>query len=137
MNGEKIISRKDFGKIFLGIGILFVALGIVFNLILDPEVIYDLPIYVGGVGIALLIYGGKQFFDKKNADMDVVFSSKTVKNFLTDNAIIIALLLLVIVIMIIQPRFMQYTCISRYFNTIINKNDCCSWNLFYIINCRY
>ncbi|MDR3598581.1 galactose/methyl galactoside ABC transporter permease MglC [Clostridium sp.] len=108
MNGEKIISRKDFGKIFLGIGALLVALGIVFKFILDPDVIYDLPIYVGGVGIALLIYGGKQFLDKKNADMDVVFSAKTVKNFLTDNAIIIALLVLVVVIMIIQPRFMQY-----------------------------
>lgn len=108
MSGEKIISRKDFGKIFLGIGALFVVLGIVFNFILDPAVIYDLPIYVGGVGIALLIYGGKQYLDKKNADMDVVFSAKTIKNFLTDNAIIIALLLLVVVIMIIQPRFMQY-----------------------------
>jgi methyl-galactoside transport system permease protein len=108
MSGEKIISRKDFGKIFLGAGALFVVLGIVFNFILDPSVFYDLPIYIGGVGIALIIYGGKQFLDKKNADMDVVFSSKTTKHFLTDNAIIIALLLLVVVIMIIQPRFMQY-----------------------------
>ncbi|WP_297428446.1 galactose/methyl galactoside ABC transporter permease MglC [Clostridium sp.] len=108
MNGEKIVSRKDFGKIFLGIGAFFVILGILFNIILDPDVIYDLPIYVGGVGLALVIYGAKQFFDKKNADMDVVFSAKTVKHFLTDNAIIIALLVLVVVIMIIQPRFMQY-----------------------------
>lgn len=108
MSGEKIVSRKDFGKIFLGIGAFFVILGIVFNFILDPDVIYDLPIYVGGVGLALIIYGAKQFFDKKNADMDVVFSAKTVKHFLTDNAIIIALLVLVVVIMIIQPRFMQY-----------------------------
>ncbi|MFW2486970.1 galactose/methyl galactoside ABC transporter permease MglC [Clostridium chromiireducens] len=108
MNGEKIVSRKDFGKIFLGIGALFVALGIVFNFILDPDVFYDLPIYIDGIGIALLIYGGKQFLDKNNADMEVIFSNKTVKNFLTDNAIIIALLLLVVVIMVIQPRFMQY-----------------------------
>ena len=35
-------------------------------------------------------------------------SAKTAKNFLTNNAIIIALLALVVVIMIIQPRFMQY-----------------------------
>lgn len=108
MSGEKIISRKDFGKIFLGIGALLVALGIVFNFILDPGVVYDLPIYVDGVGIALLIYGAKQFFDKNNQDMDVVFSAKTAKHFLTDNAIILALLVLVVVIMIIQPRFMQY-----------------------------
>jgi len=108
MSGEKIISRKDFGKIFLGIGVLLVALGIVFNFILDPEVVYDLPIYVDGVGAAILIYGAKQFFDKKNEGMDVVFSTKTAKHFLTDNAIILALLVLVVVIMIIQPRFMQY-----------------------------
>lgn len=108
MSGEKIISRKDFGKIFLGIGSLFVVLGIVFKFILDPSVFYDLPIYIGGVGIAVIIFGGKHYIDKKNADMDVVFSAKTAKNFLTDNAIILALLVLVIVIMIIQPRFMQY-----------------------------
>ncbi len=108
MSGEKIISRKDFGKIFLGIGILFVVLGIVFKFILNPRVFYDLPIYIGGVGIAVIIFGVKQYLDKKNANMDVVFSAKTAKNFLTDNAIILALLVLVIVIMIIQPRFMQY-----------------------------
>lgn len=108
MSGEKIISRKDFGKIFLGIGILFVVLGIVFKFILNPKVFYDLPIYIGGVGIAIIIFGAKQYLDKKNANMDVVFSAKTAKNFLTDNAIILALLVLVIVIMIIQPRFMQY-----------------------------
>ncbi|WP_315069787.1 galactose/methyl galactoside ABC transporter permease MglC [uncultured Clostridium sp.] len=108
MSGEKIISRKDFGKIFLGIGILFVVLGIVFKFILNPRVFYDLPIYIGGVGIAVIIFGAKQYLDKKNANMDVVFSAKTAKNFLTDNAIILALLVLVIVIMIIQPRFMQY-----------------------------
>ena len=108
MSGEKIVSRKDFAKIFLGMGALFVTLGIVFNFILDPEVVYDLYLYVGGVGLAFLIYGAKQFFDKNNEDLDVVFSAKTAKNFLTDNAIILALLLLVVVIMIIQPRFMQY-----------------------------
>ena len=81
MSGEKIVSRKDFGKIFLGIGALLVALGIVFNFILDPEVVYDLPIYVDGVGIALLIYGAKQFFDKKNARYGCCFFSKNCKAF--------------------------------------------------------
>lgn len=76
MSGEKIVSRKGFGKIFLGIGAFLVALGIVFNFILDPSVFYDLPIYVGGVGIALLVYGAKQFWDKKNADMDVIFHQR-------------------------------------------------------------
>jgi methyl-galactoside transport system permease protein len=108
MSGEKIVSRKDYGKIFIGIGTLFVILGIVFNFILDPSVFYDLPIYIGAIGIGALIYGGKQFYDKKNENVGVTFSSNTVKNFLTNNAIILAMLTLIVVIMIIQPRFMQY-----------------------------
>ena len=40
MQEEKIISRKDFAKIFLGIGAFLVILGIVFNFILDPEVYF-------------------------------------------------------------------------------------------------
>ena len=71
-------------------------------------VFYDLPIYVICIGIALLIYGARKFFDKRNHDMEIEISAKTAKNFLTNNAIIIALLALVVVIMIIQPRFMQY-----------------------------
>ena len=108
MQGTKLISRKDYAKAFLGIGGFFVILGIVFNFILDPDVFYDLPIYIGGIGLISLIYGGKQLYDKKNHDIDVVISAKTVKGFLTNNAIILALLMLVVVIMIIQPRFMQY-----------------------------
>ncbi|WP_326513008.1 galactose/methyl galactoside ABC transporter permease MglC [Clostridium intestinale] len=108
MQEAKVISRKDFGKIFLGIGAFLVVLGIVFNFILDPDVFFDLPIYIDGIGIIAAIYGLKHFLDKKNHDSTVTFSVETVKTFLTNNAIILALLVLVVVIMIIQPRFMQY-----------------------------
>ena len=108
MQEAKVISRKDFGKIFLGIGAFLVVLGIVFNFILDPDVFFDLPIYIDGIGIIAAIYGLKHFLDKKNHDSTVTFSGETVKTFLTNNAIILALLVLVVVIMIIQPRFMQY-----------------------------
>ena len=108
MQEAKVISRKDFGKIFLGIGAFLVVLGIVFNFILDPDVFFDLPIYIDGIGIIAAIYGLKHFLDKKNHDSTVTFSEETVKTFLTNNAIILALLVLVVVIMIIQPRFMQY-----------------------------
>jgi methyl-galactoside transport system permease protein len=108
MQEAKVISRKDFGKIFLGIGAFLVVLGIVFNFILDPDVFFDLPIYIDGIGITAAIYGLKHFLDKKNHDSTVTFSKETVKTFLTNNAIILALLVLVVVIMIIQPRFMQY-----------------------------
>ena len=103
-----IISNKKFSEIFLMIGAIIVALGILFEFILDPSVVYDLPIYIMAVGLAALIYGIMIHFDKKNHGKDIEISTKTVKTFLTNNAIIIALLALVVVIMIIQPRFMQY-----------------------------
>lgn len=62
MQEAKVISRKDFGKIFLGIGAFLVVLGIVFNFILDPDVFFDLPIYIDGIGIIAAIYGLKHFF---------------------------------------------------------------------------
>ncbi|ERK29533.1 galactose/methyl galactoside ABC transporter permease MglC [Clostridium intestinale] len=108
MQEAKVISRKDFGKLFLGIGAFLVVLGIVFNFILDPDVFFDLPIYIDGIGITAAIYGLKHFLDKKNHESTVTFSKETVKTFFTNNAIILALLVLVVVIMIIQPRFMQY-----------------------------
>ena len=108
MEEGKILSRKEYGNIFSGIGTFFIVLGSILKLILDKEVFYDLPIYIIGVGIAALIYGIKQFIDKKNKNTDIIISSKRVKEFLLNNAIIIALLVLVIIIMIIQPRFMQY-----------------------------
>ena len=81
MQEAKLISRKDYAKVFLGIGAFLMILGIVFNFILDPNVFYDLPMYVGAIGIGALIYGAKQLFDKNNQDVGVTFSSKTVKEF--------------------------------------------------------
>ena len=43
MQEAKLISRKDYAKAFLGIGAFLVILGIVYNFILDPSVVYDLP----------------------------------------------------------------------------------------------
>ena len=108
MQEAKLISRKDYAKAFLGIGAFLIILGIVFKLILDPSVFFDLYMYVGAIGIGAVIYGMKQLFDKSNQDIGISFSSKHVKNFLTNNAIILAMLLLIVVIMIIEPRFMQY-----------------------------
>ncbi|WP_195987293.1 galactose/methyl galactoside ABC transporter permease MglC [Clostridium sp. D53t1_180928_C8] len=108
MGNAKIISNKKYSEMFLIMGAIILALGIILKFVLDRAVFYDLPIYVMLVGVGLLIYGSRRFFDKKNSNMEVEISAKTAKNFLTNNAIIIALLALVVVIMIIQPRFMQY-----------------------------
>lgn len=108
MGSAKVISNKKYSEIFLIMGAIVLVLGVILKFILDRAVFYDLPIYVICIGIALLIYGARKFFDKRNHDMEIEISAKTAKNFLTNNAIIIALLALVVVIMIIQPRFMQY-----------------------------
>lgn len=108
MGSAKVISNKKYSEIFLIMGAIVLVLGVILKFTLDRDVFYDLPIYVICVGIALLIYGARKFFDKKNHNLEVEISAKTAKNFLTNNAIIIALLALVVVIMIIQPRFMQY-----------------------------
>ena len=108
MESAKIISNKKYSEIFLIMGTIVLVLGVILKFVLDRAVFYDLPIYIICVGIALLIYGAKKFLDKKNHGVEVEISVKTAKNFLTNNAIIIALLALVVVIMIIQPRFMQY-----------------------------
>lgn len=107
-NGGKVISRKDFGKRFIIIGCVLLVLSGVLKFILDPSKYYDLYLYVGAVGIAALIYGSKQVYGKRSKDAPVEISAKSTKVFLTNNAIILALLVLVVVIMIIEPRFMQY-----------------------------
>ncbi|AWK50855.1 galactose/methyl galactoside ABC transporter permease MglC [Clostridium beijerinckii] len=108
MQEAKLISRKDYAKAFLGIGAFLIILGIVFKLILDPSVFFDLYMYIEAIGIGAVVYGTKQLVDKSNKNVGISFSSKHVKNFLTNNAIILAMLLLIVVIMIIEPRFMQY-----------------------------
>lgn len=108
ISSGKIISRKDFGKRFLIVGAILLVLAVALKFILDPEVYFDLYLYVGAVAIAALIYGAKQMYGKKSEGVPVEISAKTAKGFLTNNAIILALLMLVVVIMIIQPRFMQY-----------------------------
>ena len=108
MQEAKLISRKDYAKAFLGIGTVLIILGILFKNILDPNIFFDLYMYIGGIGIVALIYGVKQLCDKKSKDLGIIFSIKTLKGFLTNNAIILAMLVLIIVIMIIEPRFMQY-----------------------------
>lgn len=103
----KMVARKPFATVFVIIGILLVGLGAILYWALDPAVFYDIYLYIALVGAAALLYGINQVTSKKFQGVDVEISGKTAKTFITNNAIMIALLLLVIVIMIIQPRFMQ------------------------------
>ena len=51
MQEAKLISRKDYAKAFLGIGAVLIILGILFKFILDPNVFFDLYMYIGAIGI--------------------------------------------------------------------------------------
>ncbi|MGO5051256.1 galactose/methyl galactoside ABC transporter permease MglC [Lachnospiraceae bacterium LCP25S3_G4] len=103
----KMIARKSYGMIFTIAGIVAVIAGFILYYFLNPSIFYDLGLYVIMVGSALLIYGLRQLFGRQYKGIDIEISVKTGKDFLTNNAIMIALLVMVVVIMIIQPRFMQ------------------------------
>lgn len=104
---EKIIDRQKFAKLFIASGIVITILAVILWYSLNPNIFYDLALYIGIVGVGALIYGLNQMLSRKNKNVDVIISKETTRSFLLDNAIILALLVLVVVIMIIQPRFMQ------------------------------
>lgn len=103
----KILPRKQFGMYFSIIGAAILILAVVLWYALDPNVFYELAIYVGMVGAAALYFGSNQMLARKYKDGEVEISKETAKTFFLNNAIIISLLLLVVVIMLIEPRFMQ------------------------------
>ena len=103
----KILPRKQFGLFFAIVGAVILALSVVLWYTLNPNVFYELAIYVGMVGAGALYFGSNQMFARKYRDGEVEISQETAKTFLLNNAIILSLLLLVVVIMVIEPRFMQ------------------------------
>lgn len=107
MQGEKTIPRKKYALIFIVVGAVLAILGVAFNFILDATKTFDLPWFVLGIGAIALIYGVVQVTRGERLHPEVSFSAKTAKNFLTNNAIMLALLVLVVVICFIEPRFMQ------------------------------
>lgn len=103
----KVIERERFAKLFMMVGAAITAISVVLWYTLNPAVFYDLALYIGLVGVGALIYGTNQRFSRKYKNTEVIVSKDTTKDFLLNNAIILALLVLVVAIMIIQPRFMQ------------------------------
>lgn len=86
------------GGITLG-GLLLSFIGI--------KKIYDLPTLMMVIGAAVLAYGFYKFRTTPQSAPEVVFSKRSLESFMTDYAIILAMLALVVVICFIQPRFMQ------------------------------
>ncbi len=105
--GEKIIPRKQFAIIYIVTGAVIAVFGLLMKYTFYTKKMYDLPWFLFGIGVILAVYGGFQILNAERIGAEVVISPKTAKTFLTNNAIMLALLVLVIVIMFIEPRFMQ------------------------------
>lgn len=104
---EKTIPRKQFAIVYWVFGAVVGLLGLLMWQLFYKKTMYDLPGLLMIVGVVLVVYGVFQFISGERLGTEVVLSGKTAKNFLTNNAIMLALLVLVIVIMFIEPRFMQ------------------------------
>lgn len=106
MQGEKVIPRQKFAVIYIIIGVVLAVLGFVLKFAAYNKKMYDMPLILIGIGVILCIYAGFQMLSSERLG-EVVLSGKSAKTFLTNNAIILALLALVVVIIFIEPRFMQ------------------------------
>ena len=89
-------------------GLVFLVLGIALYFLKAPmglnRKIYDLPIFLIIIGVCLAIKG---FTAKQKTEEEAALAGKNFVEFLTNNAILLAMLVLVVVICILQPRFMQ------------------------------
>ena len=105
---EKTIARSRYDRFFFIAGLAILALGVVLKLCQSMPALrklYDLPIFLMLIGAVTAIKGF--LATSKHHEGEVVFSRKTFGAFLTNNAILLAMLVLVIVICVLQPRFMQ------------------------------
>lgn len=105
MQKGNTISRATYAVYFFIAAAVLVVLGIVLT-IANIKAIYDLPVIVIGIGVIVAFYALSQYM-RRDSLSDVTISSKTAKTFLTNNAIILALLVLVVIICIKERKFMQ------------------------------
>lgn len=107
MQGEKIVPRKKVAVAYEIIGAVILFFGLLLKFVFYTKKMYDLPWFLFGLGVIIMGYGLFQMFSLERLGGEVSFSAKAAKRFLTNNAIMLALIAMVIVIMFIEPRFMQ------------------------------
>ncbi len=95
-------------RLFTVAGFIILALGIILYFAKAPlglnRKIYDLPIFLIIIGVCFALKG---FMMRAAAENELELTKKSFGEFLTNNAILLAMLVLVVVICILQPRFMQ------------------------------
>ncbi len=103
---SSVIKRSSYYKGLAGIGaaILLLGIGLYFASI---RTLYDLPVLMVLLGIWITGVNAYRVAKPGVETADIEFNRKTINNFLTNYAIIIAMVVLVVVICVIQPRFMQ------------------------------
>ena len=103
---SSVIKRSSYYKGLAGIGaaILLLGIGLYFASI---RTLYDLPVLMILLGIWITGANAYRVAKPGVETTDIEFNRKTINNFLTNYAIIIAMVVLVVVICVIQPRFMQ------------------------------
>lgn len=100
-------NTRSRSKLFTVSGLIILVLGIALYFLKSPmglRRIYDLPIFLIIIGLGSTISG---LMSKGKPDDVLELSGKAFGEFLTNNAILLAMLVLVVVICILQPRFMQ------------------------------
>ena len=89
-------------------GIVCLIIGVALYFLKEPmglnRKIYDLPVFLIIIGICFALKG---FMAKDKTEEEAALAGKTLTEFLSNNAILLAMLVLVVVICIRQPRFMQ------------------------------
>ena len=114
MEKGKALPRQKYGLIFIIAGALLAIGGLALKLIqyyilrVTLKALYDMPWFLMGIGVICILYGTFQILRQEKLGPEVIFSAKTIKGFLTNRAIIIALLVLVVVICFIKPEFMKF-----------------------------
>lgn len=100
-------NTRSRSKLFTTSGIIIFVLGLALYFLKAPmglKRIYDLPVFLIIIGLCSALSG---FMSKGKPDDVLELSGKAFGEFLTNNAILLAMLVLVVVICILQPRFMQ------------------------------
>lgn len=118
---ERRITREKYNRFLRTSGASVLILGVILKAVqavpalsgikeaLSLKSIYDLPVFLIIIGAVVALKGvaAARRHDAGEEAEDVVLSRKSFGTFLTNYAILLAMLVLVVVICVIQPRFMQ------------------------------
>jgi len=97
----------------LSLGVILAVAGGLWQHLLHHKAIWDLPILMAIIGVALVVIGVVGLLGRGGRSDELVgFSGAKAKSFALDNAIILAMLAFVVVLCVIKPNFMQVNVVA-------------------------